>query len=73
MRFVSNIGDRLGGLCEDLDEFVTLRDEISGEESDGLQLEVESGAVRVRVVKAVWTDDGFPLTELLNNLVPGAP
>ena len=70
MRFVSNIGNRLAGLCKDLDEFVTLRDEITGEENDGLQLEVESGAVRVRVVEAVWADDGFPLAELLNNLVP---
>ena len=67
MRFVSNIGNRLEGLCEDLDEFVTLRDEITGEENDGLQLEVESGAVRVRVVEAVWTD-GFPLAELSTTL-----
>lgn len=70
MRFVSNIGNRLEGLCKDLDNFVTLRDEITGEENDGVQLEVESGAVRIRVVEAVWTDDGFPLAELLNNLVP---
>ena len=70
MRFVPNIGNRLEGLCEDLDEFVTLRDGITGEENDGVQLEVESGAVRVRVVEAVWTDDGFPLADLLNNLVP---
>lgn len=70
MRFVSNIGNRLAGLCKDLDEFVTLRKEITGEANDGLQLEVESGAVRVRVVEAVWADDGFPLAELLNNLVP---
>ena len=70
MRFVPNIGNRLEGLCEYLDEFVTLRDGITGEENDGVQLEVESGAVRVRVVEAVWTDDGFPLADLLNNLVP---
>jgi len=70
MRFVPNIGNRLEGLCEDLDEFVTLRDEVTCEERDGVQLEVESGAVRVRVVEAVWTDDGFPLADLLNNLVP---
>ena len=68
MRFVQNIGARLVDLCGDLDDFVEFRKDITAGESDGVQLEVESGAARVRVANSVWQDEGFPLGELRDNL-----
>ena len=68
MRFVPNIGARLDALCDNLDEFVEFREDITAGESDGVQLEVESGAARVRVANSVWRDDGFPLDELRDRL-----
>ena len=68
MRFVSNIGKRLVSLCGDLDELVELRKDIIAGDSNGVQLEVESGAAHVRVASSVWQDEGFPLAELSNRL-----
>ena len=69
MRFVANIGNRVDKLCNDLDDFKELRDDITSDESSGVQLEVESGMARVRVNGSVWQDDGFPLADLLNRLL----
>ena len=68
MRFIKNIGPRVAPLCDDLDGFKELRDDITSDELSGVQLEVESGAVRVRVDSSVWQDDGFPLADLTNRL-----
>ena len=68
MRFVANIGPRVAPLCSNLEKFRVLREDITTDESSGVQLEVESGAIRVRVANSVWHDEGFPLAELPNRL-----
>ena len=68
MRFVPDIGARLYSLCEDLDSFKELREDIIAADSNGVQLEVESGAARVRVANSVWENEGFPLDDLRGNL-----
>ena len=68
MRFVENIGSLVEPLCNGLDEFEDLRDEITDDKSSGVQLVVEAGTARVRVASSVWQDDSFPLAELSNRL-----
>ena len=69
MRFVSDIGARLGKLCQDLDDFKEYRDEITADDTTrGVQLVVESGAARVRVASSVWENEGFPLDDLRGRL-----
>lgn len=69
IRFVANIGERVDKLCDDLDEFKELHADITSEESSGVQLQVETGAIRVRVASSVWQNDGFPLSELSSRLL----
>ena len=54
MRFVVNIGSRVAKLCENFTSLEELRDDITANEFDGVQLEVIPGATRVRVASAVW-------------------
>jgi predicted RecB family endonuclease len=54
MRFVANLGSRVDKLCNDFAGFEELRGDITANESDGIQLEVISGAARVRVASSVW-------------------
>ena len=68
MRFVQNIGPRVEPLCSDLDGFKALRDDITAGSSQGVQLEVEAGAARVRIASSVWQDEGFKLMELSGRL-----
>lgn len=69
MWFVENIGGRVDQLCDDLDGFEELRDEITAAESSGVQLEVVlSGTARIRVASFVWENDGFPLKDLAKRL-----
>ena len=68
MRFVANIGPRVAPLCNDLEGFRELREEITAGESAGVQLEVDAGAIRVSVANSVWQNEGFPLAELPNRL-----
>ena len=68
MRFVQNIGKRLADICENLDSFQNQRNKITAGESNGVKLEVESGAAKVRVANSVWQDDGFPLDDLRDKL-----
>ena len=68
MRFVAQIGPRVVQLCIDLDDFKQRRDEITAVESEGIQLEVDSGTARVRVASSVWEQEGFPLVELPGRL-----
>lgn len=68
MRFVENIGSLVEPLCNGLDEFEDLRDEITDDKSSGVQLVVEAGTARVRVTSSVWQDGSFPLAELSNRL-----
>ena len=69
MKFVADMGPRVASLCDNLEHFGKLRDVITADESQGVQLEVEAGAARVRVTDSVWRgDDSFPLAELANRL-----
>ena len=68
MRFVANIGARLGEPMRRLGEFQGLAGKIAAYASDGVQLEVESGAARVRVASSVWENEGFPLDDLRGRL-----
>ena len=68
MRFVENIGPRVDKICNDLNDLKEFRDDITGDESSGIQLEVDSGVARVRVASSVWQDDGFPIADLANRL-----
>ena len=68
MRFVANIGARLGEIREGLDSFEELRERITAANSDVVQLEVEFGAARVRVANSVWENEGFPLDDLRGRL-----
>lgn len=68
MRFVTGMGSRVASLCDDLGEFEELRDDITGEVSSGVQLEIQPGPARVRVARSVWENDGFPLDELAERL-----
>lgn len=68
MRFVENIGGRVDQLCDDLNVLEELRDDITADESSGVQLEVLSGTARIRVRSSVWENDGFPLEDLAERL-----
>ena len=69
MRFVENIAPLVTPLCDNLDEFKELREDITADEHSGVQLEVESGAIRVRVASSVWESEGFPIEDLRNRLL----
>ena len=69
MRFVKNIGSLVAPLCDNLDKFEGFRDDIIAKKSSGVQLEVDSGATKVRVEASVWEDEGFRLEDLLDKLL----
>ena len=69
MRFVRNIGSLVAPLCDNLDEFEGFRDNITAKKSSGVQLEVDSGAPKVRVEASVWEDEGFCLEDLRDRLL----
>ncbi len=54
MRFVANIGSRVDKLCNDFYDLEELRDDITADECEGVQLEIISGAARVRIASSVW-------------------
>ena len=64
MRFVRNIGNLVAPLCDNIDKFKGL---LTAEEVSGVQLEVDSGAPKVRVEASVW-ETGFRLEDLLDRL-----
>ena len=68
IQFVHDIGPRVAPLCDNLDEFIDLRKDITADDSQGVQLEVEAGAARVSVANSIWENEGFPLLELANRL-----
>ena len=68
MKFVTNIGSRIAPLRNNLERFQELRTDITAHESHGVQLEVESGAARIRVTGPVWEDGGIRLAELAERL-----
>ena len=68
MRFVANIGARLDEPMRKLRQFREMAGDIADVDTDGIQLEVESGAARVRVANSVWENEGFPLDDLRGRL-----
>ena len=68
MRFVEGMGERVRALCDELNGLENKRNEINGEYSDGVQLEVMSGNARVSVSSSVWEVYGFCLSELPKRL-----
>ena len=67
MRFVPNIGSSLERLCKELDGLEGLREDIVAEGTDGVRLEVASGAARFRVSATVWSK-GLQLSDLASQL-----
>ena len=70
MRFIANIGERLAPLCEDIDQFETVRADIIGESSSEVEVVVDGGKASILVKKSVWEDDGFRLGKLVEYLIP---
>ena len=68
MLFVAGLGPRLDGFCNDLNDLNEMRDTITAEESEGIQLEVDSGNARIRVANSVWENGGFRLKDLPDRL-----
>ena len=54
MRFVQNIGPRVGPLCAELDALNDLRDGATTPSDSDIQLEIEGGTARIRVDNAAW-------------------
>ena len=69
MRFIANIGERLAPLCEDIDQFETVRADIIGESSSEVEVVVDGGKASILVKKSVWKDDGFRLGKLGEYLI----
>ena len=69
MRFVTGLGERLSGLCNDLGDFEDIRADITADTATGVQLEISPGPARIRVASSVWENDGFPLDELATRLL----
>ena len=63
MRFVQNIGPRVGPLCAELDALNNLRDDATTPSDSDIQLEIEGGTARIRVDNAAW-QDGVCLSDL---------
>ena len=68
MRFVQDIGVRLGQICESLDNVENARAKAVAESESDIQLIVDSGIARVSVANSVWENEGFPLTDLSSRL-----
>lgn len=64
MLFVANIGHRLNDFCNSLNSLNELRETITAGESEGIQLEVDSGNARIRIANSVWENDGFRIEDL---------
>ena len=71
MRFVEEMGERVEPLYDALDEFEEQRKDITGDDGDGVKLEVMNGNPRFSVDRSVWEYDGFELGELAARLDPG--
>ena len=69
MRFVQNIGPLVAPLCDNLDKFRELREDITTSDASAVQLIVDAGTVRVQVAAPVWEAQGFQLEDLLSRLV----
>ena len=69
MRFVQNIGPLVAPLCDNLDKFRELREDITTSDASAVQLIVDAGTVRVQVAAPVWEAQGFQLEDLLSRLL----
>ena len=69
MRFIANIGNRVAPLCKNIDQFETVRADITGESSSDVELVVDGGKASILVKKSVWEEDGFRLGKLVEHLI----
>ena len=69
MRFVANIGERVAPLCKNIDQFETVRADITGESSSDVKLVVDGGKASILVRKSVWEENGFSLENLPEHLM----
>lgn len=67
MRFIQNIGERLGSLCENLDDLDDLREEAIEESDPDLKLDIRPGSAHVRVNHSLWSK-GFQIDNLASEL-----
>ena len=71
MRFVQNIGPRLGTVCENLDGLdqisADVRNKFIKDSGTDLELEIQQGNVRVRVKHSLWSE-GFEIDDLASEL-----
>lgn len=76
MRFVQNIGPRLGTVCENLDGLdqisADVRNKFIKDSGTDLELEIQQGSVRVRVKHSLW-NEGFQIDNLASNLTNTNP
>ena len=70
MRFIANIGERVAPLCEHINQFETVRADITADISSDVELVVDGGKASILVKKSVWEEDGFPLDKLVEHLIP---
>ena len=69
MRFISNIGNHIVPLCQDLADLEEWRAEVTANRSfEGFRLVYEAGTKGIRVNKSVWESEGFSLEDLAENL-----
>lgn len=67
MRFVDDIGHRLKGICDKLENVERVRESATEEDADGLRLELDPGSPRVRIPSTMW-EAGFGLEDLVGEL-----
>ena len=70
MRFIANIGERVAPLCENINQFETVRAKITADVSPDVKLVVDGGKPSILVKKSVWEEDGFRLEKLVELLIP---
>lgn len=65
MRFIANIGDdEVASLCDGLDFLEEVREDITGDTTSGVRLDVEKTKAGILIKKSVWKKHGFRLEEL---------
>ena len=70
MRFIANIGERVAPLCENINQFETVRAKITADVSPDVKLVVDGDKPSILVKKSVWEEDGFRLEKLTEYLKP---
>lgn len=69
MRFVEKIGNHVAKLCEDFDDLVEQRDNITNDQSSEVNLEIGAEIKCVRVMKSLWESEGISFEKFSDQLV----